>query len=178
LAVGGVLYGARSEALLDHYIPTNLKGQNLDTQHKLQRVLLWLLANSLRTEKVQFNQLQIQNCANVFRKTAFAHLIEGSVSPSSALQNPTFCTALEAFREDVSFDISNDLPVETTDLDKIKAMEDTHGSLPSKAGTSIVAEIRKSLASGHNNGSVEVHFWRRNKNRSRSRNKNKNRNRK
>jgi len=33
-------------------------------------------------------------------------------------------------------------------------MEDTHLSLRSKAGTSIVAEIRKSLAPGHNNGSV------------------------
>ena len=57
---------------------------------ELKRALLWLLANSLRTERVQFNQLQMQNCANVFRKTALKQVLASSNSPCSAMLDPTF----------------------------------------------------------------------------------------
>jgi len=135
------------QRLVEPFTPEE-SNTNTGMQQKLRRVLMWLLANSLRTEKMQFSQLQIQNSANVFRKTAFGHLIQASISPSQALHNESFCKSLDVFREQVLFDITADLPIETTLLDKIDNMEKMHGGLLSESekDRTTVKNIRDSLS--------------------------------
>jgi Ca2+-binding EF-hand superfamily protein len=50
---------------------------NNAVQRVLCDVSAWLVVNSMRSERVQFNQLCIQNVANVYRKGAFSHLLSG-----------------------------------------------------------------------------------------------------
>ncbi len=50
-------------------------------------VSAWLVINSMRMERIQFNQLCLQNVANVYRKNAYKDLLVGSdrfVDPKSA----------------------------------------------------------------------------------------------
>lgn len=39
-------------------------------------VAAWLVINSMRSERIQFNQLCIQNVSNVWRKNAFKTLLK------------------------------------------------------------------------------------------------------
>jgi len=41
----------------------------------LVNVTAWLVVNSMRSERIQFNQLCIQNVSNVWRKKAFKTLL-------------------------------------------------------------------------------------------------------
>lgn len=50
-----------------------------DEQKMLQHVTAWLTINSMRSERVQFNQLCLQNVSNVWRKNGFNALL-GSYS--------------------------------------------------------------------------------------------------
>ena len=43
----------------------------------LRSISAWLVVNSMRTERVQFDQLQTQNLSNIWRQSAFETLIEG-----------------------------------------------------------------------------------------------------
>ena len=48
-----------------------------ETEQTLKDVTAWLVINSMRTERVQFDQLCHQNLANIWRQNAFTQLIEG-----------------------------------------------------------------------------------------------------
>ena len=43
----------------------------------LRDISAWLVINSMRTERTQFDQLQSQNLANLWRQSAYDVLIEG-----------------------------------------------------------------------------------------------------
>ena len=45
-------------------------------QRVLVDVAAWLVINSMRSERIQFNQLCIQNVSNVWRKNAFKTLLK------------------------------------------------------------------------------------------------------
>jgi ankyrin repeat protein/thiol-disulfide isomerase/thioredoxin len=125
-------------------------GNGEQVSAQLKSVLMWLLDNSLRTERTQFSQLQMQNCANVFRKVAFAELLKGAVSPSSAMLDDVFCASLEAFREKVSFSIESEIPKEVTVLQRIDDMQTSHPKLISPDGEETIADIKASLSSNDN----------------------------
>lgn len=44
---------------------------------RLLAVAAWLLVNSIRTERIQFAMLQLQNLANVWRRNAFQTVMTG-----------------------------------------------------------------------------------------------------
>jgi len=52
--------------------------QRAETGEKrlLQDITAWLVINSMRSERVQYNQLCIQNVHNVWRKNGFKHVLE------------------------------------------------------------------------------------------------------
>jgi hypothetical protein len=76
----------------------------------LINILIWLLMNSMRSERLQFNQLALQNVGNVYRKAAFQNLLEGSAAPCSSLRHSGFLESLEVFKERVFFDICDCVP--------------------------------------------------------------------
>eukprot|EP00755_Sulcionema_specki_P005608 Sspe_Gene.33212::Locus_16237_Transcript_1_1_Confidence_1.000_Length_12018::g.33212::m.33212 len=73
----------------------------------------WLIINSMRTEKLQYNQLCIQKIANIYRKSAFDTLMSTQeqftltkgVKPSASARN-----ALNIFREPIEFDLPDTVP--------------------------------------------------------------------
>ena len=58
------------------------------TRAALQEVTAWLVINSMKTERLQFDQLCTQNLANLWRQNAFEQLIDGhrsfTVRPAAA----------------------------------------------------------------------------------------------
>src|SRR5688572_14975081 len=46
------------------------------TRKVLIDVSAWLVINSMRSERIQFNQLCIQNVSNLWRKNAFKNLLQ------------------------------------------------------------------------------------------------------
>jgi hypothetical protein len=48
-------------------------------------VAAWLVINSMRSERIQFNQLCIQNVSNVWRKNAFKTLLKNHTEYESSL---------------------------------------------------------------------------------------------
>ncbi len=61
--------GVQVQHVLDHHDQLDEKKQ------KLEDVLAWLLLNSMRSERIQFNALVMQNVANVWRKKALRLLV-------------------------------------------------------------------------------------------------------
>ncbi len=51
--------------------PTNSAG----VRKVLEEVSAWLVINSMRSERVQFNMLCVQNTSNVWRKYCYAELL-------------------------------------------------------------------------------------------------------
>jgi hypothetical protein len=49
----------------------------LEKERKLQDIVAWLVTNSMRSERTQFDQLCAQNLANVWRQNAFTQLMAG-----------------------------------------------------------------------------------------------------
>lgn len=77
----------------------------------LTDITAWLLVNSIRSEHTQHNQLCLQSCANVWRKSAFKILSE-RVSEFKVDQpaSEEAMRALQVFREAVHFNIANGVP--------------------------------------------------------------------
>lgn len=84
-----------------------------DTDKVLLNVAAWLTINSMQAERVQFNQLCMQNLSNIWRKHAFSALLEGvdrfRVSLDEQAQD--LRDALVVFRESIDFSIAADIPV-------------------------------------------------------------------
>ena len=93
------------------------------TQHQemLRNVAAWLVINSMRSERVQFHQLCLQNVSNTWRKESFRCLMKkwmeffGSTAASTAKMTDSYnrqdpAQALQVFREPVDFTIASCVP--------------------------------------------------------------------
>lgn len=73
----------------------------------LTAVNAWLIINSMRSERVQFNQLCIQNVANVWRKTAYSSLLvrhhELTTTSNYCDVDASLRRCLETFCEPIDF---------------------------------------------------------------------------
>jgi hypothetical protein len=88
----------------------------------LRGVAAWLVINAMRLEKVQFQQLLLQNTSNVWRKQAFSILLKSSrrdlgITFSSPNSEPvtaqgdlvSFYSALSCFSEEVGFSVDESI---------------------------------------------------------------------
>lgn len=83
-----------------------------DAKLMLQNVAYWLLINSMRTERIQYNQLCVQNVSNVWRKEAYKSLF-GACDTFTAmrpLRDLKLIKAIGVFKEDVDYDIEHGVP--------------------------------------------------------------------
>ena len=75
----------------------------------LTAVNAWLIINSMRSERVQFNQLCIQNVANVWRKEAYSSLLvrhhELTTTSNYCDVDPSVRRRLETFCEPIDFSL-------------------------------------------------------------------------
>ena len=83
-----------------------------DIKLMLQNVAYWLLINSMRTERIQYNQLCVQNVANVWRKQAYKTLFEACniFTAMRPLRDLKLIKAIAVFKEDVDYDIEHGVP--------------------------------------------------------------------
>jgi hypothetical protein len=82
-------------------------------QQVLVDINTWLVINSMRSERVQFNQLCIQNIANVWRKKAYQVLLTEHPQftiDSSPLPQSQEGQALEVFCEAIDFNLNATVP--------------------------------------------------------------------
>ena len=75
-------------------------------------VMAWLVINSMRSERLQFNLLQMQNAANIWRKNAFQRLLDNGTMLTALDSDDTglLQKALEIFQEDVEFTLNTNVP--------------------------------------------------------------------
>lgn len=81
-------------------------------EQTLRDVTAWLTINSMRSERVQFNQLCLQNVANVWRKKAFNSLLTqfDEFCKSGSNASPRLQICLDAFREKIDFSVESCVP--------------------------------------------------------------------
>lgn len=87
----------------------NVWGLNQETAVKqvLIDINAWLVVNAMKSEKVQFHQLCIQNTANVWRKTAYANLLDRFAECSvDSMFNNELRRCLDVFCEPIDFTLS------------------------------------------------------------------------
>uniref|UniRef100_A0A7S1J653 ubiquitinyl hydrolase 1 n=1 Tax=Eutreptiella gymnastica TaxID=73025 RepID=A0A7S1J653_9EUGL len=94
----------------------------------LREVLAWLVVNSMRSERIQFNQLCIQSCANVWRKNGFAGLLTEShvFSTTKTVGDPALVGALSMFHEEVGFCVPQGVPKPLLVTDLMHDMQAQH----------------------------------------------------
>ena len=98
-------------------------------QQILRDVNAWLVINSMRSERVQFNQLCIQNASNVWRKTAYATLLESHKNftvESIPAKNSPEGRALEVFCENINFTLNAAVPTPTPFAESIVRRVEQH----------------------------------------------------
>jgi len=103
-----------SQSVLDEKVAESLSftGQSSGDEHvnTLKACAAWLVLNAMRSEKIQFQQLLIQNAANVWRKNAFHILMQASLSraDTKVVQDvATVVTATNCFSEEINFSIQD-----------------------------------------------------------------------
>jgi len=114
-------------------------------QQVLVDINTWLVINSMRSERVQFNQLCIQNISNVWRKKAYQVLlgehprftVESSPSPESNEGK-----ALDVFCESIDFNLNATVPnpIPFADTLTTKVATQTH-FVPNGVEDPVVKEV-------------------------------------
>jgi hypothetical protein len=106
----------------------------------LTAVSAWLVVNSMRSERVQFNQLCIQNVANVWRKSAYSSLLlrhhELTSTSNYADVDSSLRRHLETFCEPIDFSLRESMldPVHFSEaiVRRADAFSDIVAMLPDK----------------------------------------------
>ena len=55
--------------------PVDFMSPSSSNEQVLRDINCWLVVNSMKSERIQFNQLTIQNVSNIWRKVAFKQLL-------------------------------------------------------------------------------------------------------
>ena len=95
----------------------------------IHAALAWLVINSMRSERIQFNLLQIQNAANVWRKAALSQLLESSSQLCSLGDVGNLQQHLDTFQEDVDFSVCKEVVKSVTPYASLVQMIATKGAL-------------------------------------------------
>jgi hypothetical protein len=137
----------------------------------------WLVINSMRSERVQFNQLCLQNVANVYRKGAFASLLDGhkslkiSENYSPLLRKPLESTvqapgqpdkwrlmdALQVFSEPIDFSLEECIPDVMQFSESIMRRVDANISFVRAEERGVIDDVISLITSGTNKSSNGQH---------------------
>ena len=102
----------------------------------LTMIAAWLIISSMQTEQIQWTMLCIQNVANLYRKTAFASLLDSCAQETNRAEASGEDAGLEELTEDnanSSFDAAEVASAVTlTGIDSVPA---TPGATPGALGT-------------------------------------------
>ena len=104
----------------------------------LRAVVAWLQITAIKTEQVQWNMLQIQSLANVYRKAAFRTVLDArplfadgdARSRHRSRRRPATCPshgeALAVFDEVIDFTVDQRVPDPTPFSEKLEGLFDAH----------------------------------------------------
>ena len=122
------------------------------------QVVAWLVINSMRSERIQFNQLCIQSVGNVWRKNAFRLLLDnypkycGGSRPEDTLLN----ASLEVFREPVGFNVSAKVPEPPMLTTMMQELQDKNSlMIRSDRDRQTIAEIKNRLIAAAKEQQIE-----------------------
>eukprot|EP01083_Nonionella_stella_P030773 84290_1 len=135
---------------VDQLIYRELKAANVkaydakDLRQFLVNVSAWLVVNSMRLERIQFNQLCLQNVTNVWRKNAFRTVLAGYHSfRLSEHAPPSVRRALDVFRETIDFSLEAAVPVPRLFSETIGMKVDEHKEfILNKEERGVVAKVQ------------------------------------
>ncbi|GAB5371987.1 hypothetical protein AAMO2058_001626900 [Amorphochlora amoebiformis] len=120
----------------------------------LDKITAWQVVNGMKSQAIQYNQLQLQNVANVWRKKAFTILCQrhASFKVRKEKQDLFLSKVVEVFEEDIDFKVARRIeqPIQFDDL--VKSMVDTHEAFlgsqnEKKAVENIISEVKFLLRS-------------------------------
>ena len=114
----------------------------------LEDVCAWLVINSMRTERVQFEVWALHCARNAWRKKAMARLCETHAAFGEGGHRPLLSAeSLDLFREEVDHDVSNSVPVPVDSAISIRTAAAAHAALlPSPADSSAIEIVLGLLA--------------------------------
>eukprot|EP01050_Picozoa_sp_SAG11_P001056 SAG11_NODE_43_length_20795_cov_11.860456_4_plen_908_part_00 len=125
----------------------------------LKDVCAWLVINSMRSEKIQFNLLCEQSAANVWRKASYRQLMANHPRVGSSRCDQMTLESLNTFRERVDFAVENDTTATTTFAEELDVLVDAaadRGFLKSSQEQEVVNHVR-SLVASTQNASIPAH---------------------
>eukprot|EP01012_Entosiphon_sulcatum_P009332 TRINITY_DN1521_c0_g2_i1.p1 TRINITY_DN1521_c0_g2~~TRINITY_DN1521_c0_g2_i1.p1 ORF type:complete len:4962 (-),score=1074.52 TRINITY_DN1521_c0_g2_i1:73-14958(-) len=143
----------RRELRAAKYRPITSAGDSLTSEpdqrkEVLREVCAWLVVNSMRSERIQFNQLCIQSVANVWRKVGFRNLLEGChlFSVTRKQDDVVLDLSLQMFREPVGFTVHCGVPKPQLVTELLDQMQRDHKFfVTTKEDAAIIADISTSL---------------------------------
>jgi Ca2+-binding EF-hand superfamily protein len=130
-------------------------------RHVLCDISAWLVVNSMRSERVQFNQLCIQNVANVYRKGAFGHLLSGHtllkishdydrIAASESGGVKTLLDSLQVFCEPIDFALEECVPDIVQFSESIRNRVAQHSSFVKPEDSAIIDRVISWITAGTN----------------------------
>lgn len=124
----------------------------------LRDIAAWLVVNSMRTEKLQFNLLCEQSLANVWRKRAYRHLMtdeaRNRVGTSRITEYDRIC--LDSFRQRLAYAVENTVPTSKPFIEKLREMAETHQKLVATDHERATVNYLLQLVSGTEGGKVQA----------------------
>ena len=92
----------------------------------LPQVCAWLVVNSMRSEKVQFQMLSEQSIENVWRKQAFNTLMAEWKTVGTEKMSVLTGKSVDVFRDRVDYAVENAVPEPKPFLTKLQGMINEH----------------------------------------------------
>lgn len=88
----------------------------------LENITAWLLINSMRSERIQYNQLCAQNLSNIWRKVAQNELRESCevFATLTPVRNKRLLEALQIFKEPVDYTVESSAPKQQALADSLR----------------------------------------------------------
>jgi len=110
---------------------------------RLLAVAAWLLVNSIRTERVQFAMLQVQNLNNIWRKNAFQKVMSDfEIVTSNDLRK-----AVNVFKEAIAFVVPGCVPHARSVQEVVEERIASMGSYIANDGDELtIAEVRENVS--------------------------------
>ena len=118
--------GRQVEQLLYERTVAELDGVQEQAEVKLEEVSAWLVVNSMRSEKVQFQMLCEQSIENVWRKQAFTTLLREWKTIGTDKMVVLTGKSVDVFRDRVDYAVENAVPDPRPFQQKLQNMINEH----------------------------------------------------
>ena len=124
---------------------------NVGDRGQLEKCVAWLIVNSMRSERIQFNMLALQNLANVWRKAGFRALMESvaafSIARPLTSEQEGLRRSLHMFNEPVEFTVESGVKTPRLFSRSVEALIEAHSEwVVSDADQAVVQRVKKAVA--------------------------------